>query len=80
MICDYTASFPSITPRKDTAFDIFVREEDEGKMFVKRTSTLAGETDAVEFTGSVTEESDGLGSRFSPPILSQSDALTHSGV
>ena len=80
MICDYTANFRSVTPRKDTAFDIFVREEDEGKMFVKCTSTLAGETDAIKFSGLVAEESDRLGSGFFPLMLSQSDALMHSGV
>ncbi|KAH9054896.1 RNA polymerase I associated factor A49-like protein [Lactarius vividus] len=58
------ASFPSLTPPKDTAFNSFVREEDEGKEFVKRLSTIAGETDAVEFSGSTNDGSDGIGSRY----------------
>ncbi|KAI9430922.1 hypothetical protein H4582DRAFT_2013314, partial [Lactarius indigo] len=58
------ASFPSLTPPKDTAFNSFVREEDEGKEFAKRLSTIAGETDAVEFSGSTKEGSDGIGSRY----------------
>jgi hypothetical protein len=63
--CAYlTASFPSLTPPKNIAYSVFVREEDEGKEFVKRPSTLAGETETVEFSGSVNEGSDGLGSRF----------------
>ncbi|KAF8259326.1 Rpa49 subunit specific to nuclear RNA polymerase I [Lactarius quietus] len=58
------ASFPSLTPPTDTAFNTFVREQDEGKEFVKRPSTIAGETDTVEFSGSSNEASDGIGSRF----------------
>jgi len=58
------ASFPSLTPPKDTAFSSFVREQDEGKEFVKRLSTIVGETDTVEFSGSTNEGSDGIGSRF----------------
>ncbi|KAI9451427.1 RNA polymerase I associated factor A49-like protein [Lactarius psammicola] len=58
------ASFPSLTPPKDTAFNSFVREQDEGKEFAKRLSTIAGETDTVEFSGSTDEGSDGVGSRY----------------
>jgi hypothetical protein len=47
-----------------------VREEDEGKDFVKRSSTLAGETDAIEFSGSVNEGSDELGSRYGSLLAS----------
>ncbi|KAH9973622.1 Rpa49 subunit specific to nuclear RNA polymerase I [Russula compacta] len=59
-----TASFPFITPPKNTAFDIFVKEEDEGKEFVKRSSTIAGGTDTVELSGSANDGSDGAGSRY----------------
>ena len=59
-----SASFPSLTPPRDTAFNSFVREQDEGKDFVKRPSTIAGETDTIEFSGSSNETSDGIGSRF----------------
>jgi DNA-directed RNA polymerase I subunit RPA49 len=72
-----SASFPSLTPPGDTAFNSFVREDDEGKDFVKRQSTIAGETDTVEFSGSSNEAGDGVGSRFR--FLSSSlwnDALT----
>jgi hypothetical protein len=72
-----SASFPSLTPPRDTAFNSFVREEDEGKEFVKRLSTIAGETDVVEFSGYTNEGSDAIGSRFR--FLSsfrQNDALT----
>ncbi|KAH9044916.1 RNA polymerase I associated factor A49-like protein [Lactarius deliciosus] len=41
------ASFPSLTPPKDTAFNSFE--------FVKRLSTIAGETDAVEFSGATND-------------------------
>ncbi|KAN0142082.1 RNA polymerase I associated factor, A49-like protein [Lactarius tabidus] len=58
------ASFPSLTPPSATAFNSFVREQDEGKEFVKRPSTIAGETDTVEFSGSSNEASDGIGSRY----------------
>ncbi|KAH9966192.1 Rpa49 subunit specific to nuclear RNA polymerase I [Lactifluus volemus] len=58
------ASFPSLTPPKNIAYNVFLREEDEGKEFVKRPSTLAGETETIEFSGSVNEGSDGLGSRY----------------
>ena len=59
-----SANFPSLTPPKNTAFNTFVREEDEGTEFVKRLSTIAGGSDAVEFSGSTNEGSDGIGSRF----------------
>ena len=59
-----SACFPSLTPSRDTAFNSFVREQDEGKEFVKRPSTIAGESDTVEFSGSSNEASDGIGSRF----------------
>ncbi|KAI0295096.1 Rpa49 subunit specific to nuclear RNA polymerase I [Multifurca ochricompacta] len=55
------ASFPCVIPPRDTAFDTYVREEDEGKEFVKRLSTIAGETETVEFFGSANED---LGSRY----------------
>ncbi|KAF8496162.1 Rpa49 subunit specific to nuclear RNA polymerase I [Russula emetica] len=58
------ASFPHLTPPKNTAFNISVREEEEGKEFVKCSSTIAGETDAIEFSGSANEGSDGAGSRY----------------
>lgn len=58
------ASFPSLTPPGYTAFNSFVREQDEGKEFVNRLSTIAGETDTVEFSGSSNEGSDGIGSRY----------------
>ena len=72
-----SASFPSLTPPKDTVFNSFVREQDEGKEFVKRLSTIAGETDTVEFSGSTDEGSDGIGSRFRFLLRFQkNDALT----
>ena len=58
-----SASFPSLTPPRETAFNSFVNEDDEGKDFVKRQSTIAGETDTVEFSGSSNEASDEVGSR-----------------
>ena len=58
-------------------FNSFVREQDEGKEFVKRLSTIAGETDTVEFSGSTDEGSDGIGSRFRFLLRFQkNDALT----
>ena len=39
------------------------REEEEGKGFVNCSSTIAGETDAIEFSGSANDGSDGAGSR-----------------
>jgi hypothetical protein len=79
-----TASFPSLTPPKNIAFHVFVRDEDDGKEFLRRSSTLAGETDTIEFSGSVNEGSDELGSRFGfiescgstcPPLLSTDTSL-----
>jgi hypothetical protein len=63
LILYYIASFPHLTPPKNTAFDISVREEEEGKEFVNCSSTIAGETDAIEFSGSANDGSDGAGSR-----------------
>lgn len=57
------ASFPHLTPPKNTAFSISVREEEEGKEFVNCSSTIAGETDTIEFSGSANYGSDGVGSR-----------------
>jgi DNA-directed RNA polymerase I subunit RPA49 len=57
------ASFPHIIPPKNTAFNISVREEEEGKEFVNCSSTIAGETDTIEFSGSANDGSDGAGSR-----------------
>jgi hypothetical protein len=58
-----TASFPYIAPPKNTAFNISVKEEEEGKEFVNCSSTIAGETNAVEFSGSANDGNDGAGSR-----------------
>ena len=57
------ASFPHLTPPKNTAFNISVKEEEEGKEFVNRSSIIAGETDVIEFSGSVNDGSEGVGSR-----------------
>lgn len=59
----HIASFPYLTIPKNTPFSVSVREEDEGKEFVNCSSTIAGETDAVEFSGSANDGSDGAGSR-----------------
>ena len=59
----HIASFPYITVPKNTAFNISVREDEEGKEFVNCSSAIAGETDAIEFSGSTNEGSDGAGSR-----------------
>ncbi|KAH9989553.1 RNA polymerase I associated factor, A49-like protein [Russula vinacea] len=58
------ASFPYLTIPINTPFSVSVREEDEGKEFVNCSSTIAGETDAVEFSGSANDGSDGAGSRY----------------
>jgi hypothetical protein len=57
------ASFPHLTPPTNTAFNVSIREEEEGKEFVNCSSTIAGETDAIEFSGSANHGSDGAGSR-----------------
>ncbi|KAI0270488.1 Rpa49 subunit specific to nuclear RNA polymerase I [Gloeopeniophorella convolvens] len=57
------ASFPSLIPPKNTAFKCYIHEEDEGRDFSKRRSTIAGETETVEFSGSQ-GGSDGPSSRY----------------
>lgn len=57
------ASFPYVTLPKNTAFNISVREEEEGKEFVNCSSAITGETDTIEFSGSANDGSDGAGSR-----------------
>jgi len=69
-VFDPTASFPCLTPPANTAFNIFVSEQDEGKEFVKRSSTISGETPAIEFSGSVQDGSEGTGSRCVPFVSS----------
>jgi DNA-directed RNA polymerase I subunit RPA49 len=58
------ASFPYLTLPKNTPFNVSVRGEEEGKEFVRCSSTIAGETDAIEFSGSANDGSDGAGSRY----------------
>ena len=60
----HTASFPCLIPPQNTAFNILVGEQDEGKEFVKRASTVSGETDTIEFSGSANDGGDGTGSKF----------------
>src|SRR5260221_5284561 len=60
----HTASFPCLIPPQSTTFNIFVGEQDEGKEFVKRASTISGETNTIEFSGSVNDGGDGTGSKF----------------
>lgn len=59
-----TAGFPCLVPHKSTAFNVYVREQDEGKELVKRSSTLSGETDTIEFSGSANDGGDGTGSKY----------------
>lgn len=72
LIFGRTASFPCLIPPKSTAFNVFVKEEDEGMEFAKRSSTVSGETATIEFYGSANEGSDGskcgqlIGSRGTP--------------
>lgn len=61
--CCHTASFPCLIPPKSTTFNIFVGEQDEGKEFVKRASTISGDTNTIEFSGSVNDAGDGTGSK-----------------
>ncbi|KAI9454084.1 RNA polymerase I associated factor A49-like protein [Russula earlei] len=58
------ASFPCLTPPVNTPFEISLRDEDEGTEFIKRASTITGETGSVEFSGSINDGSDGAGSRY----------------
>jgi len=53
------ASFPCLIPPKSTAFNVFVKEEDEGMEFAKRSSTVSGETATIEFSGSTNDGGDG---------------------
>ncbi|KAH9958750.1 Rpa49 subunit specific to nuclear RNA polymerase I [Russula dissimulans] len=63
-VFDPIASFPCLTPPINTTFNIFVSEQDEGKEFVNRPSTIVGETPAIEFSGSVHDGSEGTGSKY----------------
>ncbi|KAI0063354.1 Rpa49 subunit specific to nuclear RNA polymerase I [Artomyces pyxidatus] len=56
------ASFPSLQPSKHTAFKCYVQDGDEDKDFVQQRTTIVGETDAVEFSGS--NEGEGTGSKY----------------
>jgi hypothetical protein len=62
------ASFPCVIPPKNTAFNIYVREQDEGNEFIKRPSTISGETDTIEFSGSTNDGGDGTGSKCVLPV------------
>jgi DNA-directed RNA polymerase I subunit RPA49 len=62
-------SFPSLQPSKSTAFKCYVAEGEEGEDFEKQRTTIAGETDTVEFTGSDMNEAGETGSRYGLSLL-----------
>ncbi|KAA1474187.1 RNA polymerase I associated factor, A49-like protein [Dentipellis sp. KUC8613] len=58
-------SFPSVQPPKSTPFKCYAQEGEDGKDFARQRTSIAGETEAVEFTGSNdATEDDGAGSRY----------------
>jgi len=72
-----SVSFPSLQPSKSTAFKCYVAEDEEGKEFVKQKTTIVGETDSVEFTGSNMNEAGETGSRYGQRSYHNTDQVYH---
>ncbi|KAI0312268.1 RNA polymerase I associated factor A49-like protein [Amylostereum chailletii] len=58
------ASFPALHPPRSTPFECYVGNGEEGKAFVEQHTTVAGESETVEFSGSSHAEDVDLGSRY----------------